>query len=307
MTDRKLKKLITEKPYLIDEAFQISRAEADRMIKEYGPVTIEEMLIRTRKKEDWSPEFEHLIRQLIEKTASARWNRLRVRLQTGARHTWDFHARAVVTWVLILLVAALMLFTPVGKAVADAITRYIVEFREGYLFITSSQENSGAQNYSNVDPITELNNEALPSESPEQGIENDSMNTTREYATVEEFIRDTGLHLVYLPADHYNLCSLTLFSGQEGFGYSEAIYTMEDEIMIFMWQEWGSSFNAAIIEDTDDEIIHTIVFDDIEIVGYYDAKNGEFNASAMLPDSVLGIGYAGDIDYHVVLDSLIYE
>lgn len=127
MTDRKLKRLLAEKPFLIDDNFSMTGGEAELMLMENSPLSIEDMLVKVRQKDGWKPEFEQMIKRILANTPIARWNRLRVNLQTGLQHTWAFHAKAVVTWVIILLLTAVMVFTPVGKAVADRLYQIIIE------------------------------------------------------------------------------------------------------------------------------------------------------------------------------------
>ena len=77
MTDRKLKRLLAEKPFLIDDNFSMTGGEAELMLMENSPLSIEDMLVKVRQKDGWKPEFEQMIKRILANTPIARWNRLR--------------------------------------------------------------------------------------------------------------------------------------------------------------------------------------------------------------------------------------
>ena len=302
MTDRKLKNLLREKPFLIDENFSITAAEAKRIMAEMGPLSIDAMLAKARTKDAWTPDFEALIRSILSDTLPARWNRLRVRVQSGLRHLWTFHAKAVVTWFVILLLAATMLFTPVGKAVADTISRYIVTILDGSIQIKTLPDESAA-----VQPAAE-NSAASSTANPGEETVEDGDFLEREYDSMEAFMEDTGLHPVCLQSDEFPIDSIVLYYEPEIIQTLETIYRNQDGIQINLYQDWTSAAAGSeehIAADEDDSLLQTTVLGGAPLSGYYDAINHEFAAAVVLEDSTLTILYVGDVDYRMVLQSLM--
>ena len=73
MTDRKLKRLLAEKPFLIDDNFSMTGGEAELMLMENSPLSIEDMLVKVRQKDGWKPEFEQMINRILANTPIARF------------------------------------------------------------------------------------------------------------------------------------------------------------------------------------------------------------------------------------------
>ena len=53
MTHRKLKKLLREKPYLLNDAFTLGENEAAALEKQHGCPSVETILSRAALREDW--------------------------------------------------------------------------------------------------------------------------------------------------------------------------------------------------------------------------------------------------------------
>lgn len=299
MTDRKLKRLLAEKPFLIDDNFSMTGGEAELMLMENGPLSIEDMLVKARQKDGWKPEFEQMINRILANTPLARWNRLRVNLQTGLQHTWAFHAKAVVTWVIILLLTVMMVFTPVGKAVAESITRFIVDIRDGFILIQTMSDDSEIKEYISNDNLLFTEIESNSEKYPAPDI------TEKEYASFEEFIIETGLHPVCLQADDYKLSRILFYDMYGVVRLLETTYNSDDNVRILLKQEWSTDNEKKIIKNDYDVVLQTTVLDGAQLIGYYDKVNYEFYATILLSDSVLEICYAGEPDYNMILQSLV--
>ena len=302
MTDRKLKRLLAEKPFLIDDNFSMTGGEAELMLMKNGPLSIEDMLVKARQKDGWKPEFEQMINRILANTPLARWNRLRVNLQTGLQHTWAFHAKAVVTWVIILLLTAVMVFTPVGKAVAESITRFIVDIRDGFILIQTMPDTNDSYNDQVTDDYVGFSATELIQDS-----HHDNAIIEKEYASIDEFTNNTGYHPVCLVGNQYHLSVISAIEQSDSVIFLSTSYVTDEGITIVLWQDWSKNAEHMIIENEEDKIIKTTIMNGAQVVGYVDEMNHELNASAILEDSVLGITCIGEANYCEILQSLIMK
>lgn len=303
MTDRKLKRLLAEKPFLIDDNFSMTGGEAELMLMENGPLSIEDMLVKARQKDGWKPEFEQMINRILANTPLARWNRLRVNLQTGLQHTWAFHAKAVVTWVIILLLTVVMVFTPVGKAVADTIKSYVVKVFDNYFIVQNEDDNGKIMVETNDSMLSDTTRDII--EKAENGDE-----LTQQYKlSCQEFIAETGITPVILDDESYLLSDLTVFSIPGAFYELHLTYSSNSGSRIRLIHRWDTEGALVVAQDDGDTIVRESVFDGKELIGYYNEKTFDFYGTITLNNMcVVEIIIQTEIegDYKNIIDNLKY-
>lgn len=129
ISNRKLKRILQEKPFLLDGFFQLSGREADDILRNHPNAgSIERIIEKTRRKENWTPEFEYLIRKITENTLKAKWRRLLSRVQNAWTMIWHLHKRLVVVTIALVALSVFFGLTPVGRTLADELYQVIVTF-----------------------------------------------------------------------------------------------------------------------------------------------------------------------------------
>ncbi|MBR0026551.1 MAG: hypothetical protein IJP37_05265, partial [Clostridia bacterium] len=134
MNERKVKRLAYEKPYLFDNAYLLSRSEAQRLIVHYGSPSLERVVALAQSKgilgEDACSEIDRMVERYEKRTGFAAW------LRKAGRGTVDGirrHKRLAIIALVILLLAGFFGLTPTGRAIAEDIRRVIVSlFEDGY-------------------------------------------------------------------------------------------------------------------------------------------------------------------------------
>lgn len=288
MTDRKLKRLLAEKPFLIDDNFSMTGGEAELMLMENSPLSIEDMLVKARQKDGWKPEFEQMINRILANTPIARWNRLRVNLQTGLQHTWAFHAKAVVTWVIILLLTAVMVFTPVGKAVAESITQLFVSISPEGIIIAHNPEK-----YAFATPVPQN----IVSPTVKTGETNAIpqillQNEESSYSDLSSFVQETNRHPVHLPENRYHLASVDVSIIPDILEYVQLTYYTQNGVEITIWQTWGADTQAVLTPEENDVLIETTILDDVSVHGYYNPTKNQVFVTAAIDDSIFELSFA---------------
>lgn len=131
MTDRKLKRILQERPFLIDDAFVRSSAEAAYLFKQNG-YTVAEFIERAKKRsslplEAWS----------VFDAALARKNEQNEVIDSKGtpsfRHMHPSLRRAAIVFAAVVLLVAFFTLTKPGIALAQSIYRIVVSLVDGDL------------------------------------------------------------------------------------------------------------------------------------------------------------------------------
>lgn len=186
MTEKRLRKILHERPYLIDDAFQLSLTEVNEIIQATGVPSVERIVTRAKEKDGWNPKIELTLQKLTQKSLSSKFTSLRIKTQLLCQNIWVSHYRVIFTWIIILLFAGIMILTPTGRAVAENVIQYIVHLFDGRLVINQSNNDSDMFLIDDKDEV---------GDSEQQNVDSDFVYVN----TFEDFTKATGKTPFILP------------------------------------------------------------------------------------------------------------
>lgn len=123
MTNRKLKKLLRKKPYLLNSAFSVGEDEAAALAAEHGCPSVEAILLRASLREDWPPALTEMIERLQAEPPRRQAARRRKRLLSKACHWISAHSRQLIPAAAVLLIVGFFALTPYGRGLLVGLFR----------------------------------------------------------------------------------------------------------------------------------------------------------------------------------------
>ena len=294
MTERRLKKMLLERPNLISDDFVRTASESKRYVAA-SRLTPELLVQRVRLRLDLPDEvWEH-----TEQTLANIRRRDKKRLWFGTQRSkaataFQVRRRLAIASILILLMLAFFTLVPTGRAVARSAFDYVmtvfssrIEFKEGMIpsrrftipfFVASSNDREKVPNYSN-----------------------DEVRKTI-YKSIDDFIEETNMKAVRLEVPDYK-CEGTeaIYSDIKGLSIKTKYSSNKGEIVIT--QKWMDG-EDVLIESQDAFKNHIIILDNVALMYTIDSTDGVFDGIAMLTDSILWISATDGVDIQCVLSFL---
>lgn len=224
MTDRKLKRILQEQPFLIDDVFVRSSSEAAYLFKQKG-YTVAEFVERAKKRsslplEAWSGFDNALVRKnkqnkVIDAKGTSSFGRMP-----------RFLPRAAVVFVAVILLVAFFTLTKPGIALAQSIYRIVVSIVDGDL---------RAEQLGRPEGLSPLDFEHIPEQA----------------SSLEEAAEVIGRPVVMLESEDVSLTDIRLHAVDDVMVTLRSDYQMEDRHLCLMQtfyeenQSWGAGVSVV--------------------------------------------------------------
>ncbi len=276
---RRLKKILKEYPYLLDDSFKMSMSDAQNIIDEGNPMSFEEMIRAAMKRSDipedvWVQSVPALRRKLSQK-------------------------RGLV--IIASSVAAVILFfsvVPAGQAIAKKAFDMIVEYfkNETIVIYDDKTDNISISGYSEATVENHAN-------SSEESLITDADDNVVEYKSIDAFYKDSGKNPIVL--------------NNQGIILSDVSFDKEDQTLsqkysskkygeILITQHWLSGNELVSIGKQEDYDHRPVLDGEHEVYyGVYEADNS-FEGSIVLNDSYVLIGLNNCSDAEEIIDLLTF-
>lgn len=287
MTERKLKRILSSKPYLMDGLFVRSRFEAQQMALE-SPLTLEQVLQSIRQTSDIS---------------AATWARVDLALMAKERRdceqtthkerTRDLNCgiktrrRIVAVVAAMILAVAFFTLIPIGRTMAKGAFDYFMNVFENHIKFEPTGKSSI---YPQLVDSTSIS---------DSEVVNEYGDVIVDYDNVEAFRDSYGLVPVRLVATDFSCTKITLTKyAAAGMSLTSQYSSQNGDIVIT--QKWLMNDNVNVGSNTE-EWIKTIILEDVELTYCFDKTDGIFDGFALLNDSILWISAQPGVN---ILDEL---
>ncbi|MDL2235967.1 hypothetical protein LJC07_07490 [Christensenellaceae bacterium OttesenSCG-928-L17] len=215
MRERKFKKLVQEYPFLLDDAFQLSRTDAKKLYAQGFP-SAQEIIAGAKKKyshvpsEAWKVYDDVLVAQSVSISKNTLTGK---RVVSFARR----HPKLIAACLIVALLFSFFTLVPAGRALAAEVVRFIANVFGNRIEITS------------VEPSTTYDSE--------------TEEFYYEYSSFEE-LGDVGVMPFILTADGLDLDSVT-YEGDFVWKRLFATYVLQDGRYIYASQIWDMEVDSS--------------------------------------------------------------
>lgn len=282
MKKEKIKAIIYQHPYLLDDAFQMSLSEADQWAQK-SSVNIYDTLKGAKEKH---PEIPAADWQLFETALNKKRGKVfQKKAVIFPIKAWQFAAAVLMFFVLFFT-----LISP-ARAFAESIYKYIVSIFDDRLDVHSETEQ--------ISHEQEINPPFPADISDENGIQ------VVCYGAMDDFVAHTNRIPVIIKSNDSVIEKIEYFFDGQDIEWLETTYIYNSHVMVVM-EDWGSGRSISLFKEKNDELFHTTILDAKEVAGYISRESGGSIISIILSDSVLTISYEGDVDCEVLLSLLSY-
>lgn len=292
MTERKLKRILNSKPYLMDGLFVRSRFEANHMALA-SMLTIEQVLQPIRQASDIS---------------AATWERVDLAIKAKQRrdseqtthkeqtHDWSSNIKArrrvVAVAVAMIFVVAFFTLIPSGRTLAKGVFDYFANVFENHIKIEPISQAPVYPGYVANDYID-----------PDETV-NEYGEIIIKYDDFELFTAELGLNPIRLTADDFTRTGITLTKyAATGLSLTSQYTSSKGDIVIT--QDWLLDGSMSYHSNSD-SWESVMILDGIEMLYAIDKDDGIFDGIAMLSDSVLWISAQKSVDIFEQLPHIGY-
>lgn len=282
MTERKFKRILNSKPYLMDGLFVRSRYDAQQMALA-SMLTIEQVLQPIRRNLDISESSWARI-DLAFKSEQCRSN-----YRATIKEWFDelgrgikAHRRIIAVAAAVVLVIAFFTLIPRGRTLAKGAFDYFANVIENHIKIEPTSQAPVYPGYiadDNIDPDETVN---------EYG------EIIIEYDDFESFTDELGLNPIRLTSADFTRTGITLTKyAATGLSLTSLYTSSSGDIVIT--QEWLLDGSMSFHSNSDSwESIK--ILDGIEMLYAIDKVDGVFDGIAILKDSVLWVSAQKSVD-----------
>jgi hypothetical protein len=282
MTERKLKRILHDKPYLMDGLFVRSRDEAQQMALA-STLTINQVLQSIRQ----DPEISAATWARDDLALKAKQHRDSKQTTHKERtHDWGSNIRTrrriVAVAAAMILVVAFFTLIPRGRALAKDVFDYFMNVFGNHIKFESTDQTSS-------NPITVADNEKKLEEEV-----NEFGDVIIHYENLDDFAEEYGLATIRLVSEKFNCTQITL-TIYEASGISlTSVYT-STEGSIVITQKWLMSDNLSVHSNSDGwESIE--ILGNIKLLYAIDKVDGVFDGFTTVDDSILWITAESGVD-----------
>lgn len=290
VTERKFKKILKSKPYLLDAQFKRSRTEA-RQLALASSVTIEQAIQQIKQHSDIPAEtWLHVDSALMLKHLHDKRRQRFAAFGRSIKSRIQAHRQLAVAALIIVLLLSFFTLVPTGRALAEEAFAYIMSVFENHIIIEPTDQSSIYPGY--------ITNKDV-----------DSGETVNEYGEAvaeltdfESFSAEYGLTPVRLVSDGFACTGITLTKyAATGMTLVSQYTSSAGDIVIT--QEWfiDGSMSFHSNEDFTESLS---ILDGIKLFYAIDNVDGVFDGIATLKDSVLWISAQGSVDILKELSNL---
>lgn len=290
MTERKFKRILKSKPYLMDGLFVRSHSEAQQLALA-STITIEQVIRPVRQDPD-----------ITETT----WARVNLALKAKEReehyHTaikeWfdklsrgvKAHRRIIAVAAAVVLVVAFFTLIPRGRALAKGAFDYFMNVFENHIKIKPTDQTSQYPTY--IADVSENSKDVV----------NENGDEITEYKNLDDFTDEFGLVPIQLVSEKFDCAQITL-TEYEASGISLSTHYTSTEGDIVITQKWLMSDNISAHSNSDTwESIR--ILENAELLYAIDKVDGVFDGFAILNESFLWISAQPSVDIFQELPNL---
>lgn len=274
MTIRKLKKLLREYPYAIDDTYMRSYTQAKRLYETGGFATMREIVARAKADsrlppEDWA-DFERAALAKERRDSRKKAVRRRARAMHSALRT---HRRLAVASAVVALILAFFTLVPASRALAKEIFDYILGvFGSEIQVVNADYANEGGNKVQSNDGT---NDEAL-------------LETITKYESLEDFAAATRLSPFTLNLPDMQCISIIEQNSQFVGRSLKSQYGIGSDGLLVVTQRWSYNDNLSIW--TNGGFDKTLTLTDGTVLYYsIDKQDGSFDGACLLEDSLCQI------------------
>lgn len=272
---RKLKKMLQEHPYLIDDAFHMPMKQAMDLQESEGYPSFEEMVLRakwvsTAPASAWAPVDAVIARrQHKQKSLFGLWLRP--------------PTKVALVGLCLLLLASYLAFAPSGRAFAASFVKIVMQIVDnGFRFSPVGTPD-----------VSPRSDEIIPyEETVEEFIDFDAA----EKASQRQFVR--------LDGDMFILESLTLYDNSLSGILLSATYKTSDDIRVYLQQEWRKGASGWGEINPDETVWEETLSDGTILYCFIGSEDGIFTATAAWRDEIITIYAEEGISYQDVIKAI---
>lgn len=294
MTERKFKRILKNKPYLMDGLFARSRYEAQQMAIA-STLTIEQVLRPIRQ----SSDITESTWARVDLALKAKERRENLNITINGRleeliHDVKAHRRMIAFAVAIMLVIVFFTLIPRGRTLAKGAFDYFMKVFENHIKIEPvGQSQMFPKQVTDTDLYTDESNE-------EEFIED----IVQEYASLDAFASDYGLTPVKLISKNFVCISITLTKSETtGFSLLSRYSSTDGDIVVK--QKWLFDEKMNLGSNNDNWQMVRIL-EGIELLYVIDEIDSVFDGVTLLDDSVLWVTAQPAVDILSELSNLGY-
>lgn len=294
MTERKLKRILYSKPYLMDGLLVRSRCEAQQMALA-STLTIDQVLQSIRQ----DPEISAATWARVDLALKAKQHRdSKQTMHKERTRDWSSNIRTrrrvVAVAVAMILVVAFFTLIPRGRALAKDAFDYIMNVFGNHIKIEPTGQ----------DPLP-------PKQFSDAGLHtNDSSeevfieDVVLEYESLDAFASEYGLTPVRLISKDFKCISITLTNSETtGFSLVSRYSSADGDIVVK--QKWLYD-EAMSLSSNSDNWQRIRILEGVELLYIIDEVDRVFDGVALLNDSMLWVTAQPSVDILIELPNLGY-
>ena len=294
MTERKLKRILHDKPYLMDGLFVSSRYEAQQMALA-STLRIDQVLLSIRQDPDISATTWARVDLALKAKERKDHYRATIKERFGDLYRGvKTHRRKLVVAVAIMIVFAFFTLIPSGRTLAKDAFDYIMNVFGNQIKIEPTGQ----------DPLP-------PKEFSDAGLHtNDSSeevfieDVVLEYESLDAFASEYGLTPVRLISKDFVCISITL-TNSEATGFSLVSRYSSADGDIVVKQKWLHD-EAMSLSSNSDNWQRIRILEGVELLYIIDEIDRVFDGVALLNDSMLWVTAQPSVDILIELSNLGY-
>ncbi|MEN6563555.1 MAG: hypothetical protein ABFD11_08420 [Christensenella sp.] len=282
MTERKFKRILHSKPYLMDSLFVRSRYEAQQMVLD-SALTIEQVLQTIRRDSDIPAAIWAQIDLVLK--AKERKERFRSAIKVWFRELnkgVKTHRRIVAVAVAAVLVIAFFTLIPSGRSLAKGAFDYFMSVFENHIKVKPTDQTSQYPTY--IADVSENSKEVV----------NEYGDEITEFESLDDFTDEFRLVPIRLVSEKFDCAQITL-TEYEASGISLSAHYTSAEGDIVITQKWLMSDNISAHSNSD-TWESVIILGNAELLYAIDKVDGVFDGFAILNESFLWISAQSSVD-----------
>ena len=282
MRDRKIRKILYDKPYLLDGLFMRSRFEAQQMVLA-STLTIEQVLQPIRQNSDIPETTWKRVDLALKAKERKDHYRATIKERFGDLYRGvKTHRRKLAVAVAIIIVFAFFTLIPSGRTLAKGGVDYFMNVFENHIDIKPTGQ--GPMHPGSYVEYEDAHGETV----------NEYGDLIIHYGDLESFAAEYGTTPVRLTSDDFICTEITLTKYATSGTSLTSSYSSSGGVIVIT-QEWladgGTSFHS-----NSDSWKSVTILDGVELLYAVDKFDGIFDEVAMLPDSVLWISAQKSVD-----------
>ena len=282
MKQRKLKRILYSKPYLMDGLFVRSRDEAQQMALA-STLRIDQVLLSIRQ----DPDISATTWARVDLALKANPHRESKQTTRGERtHDWSSNIksrrRVVAVAAAMILVVAFFTLIPSGKTLAKDAFDYIMNVFGNQIKIEPAGH--GPMHPTTIDD----------SEKNQEELVNEFGDVVLEYETLLDFQEEYGLVPIQLISERFDCIRITLTKYEaSGISLSTLYTSAKGDIVIT--QKWLMSEGISVGSNSD-MWESTSILEGVELLYAVDKDDGVFDGFALLNESIFWISAQPSVD-----------